>query len=270
MKRLFVLLLVALALASAGCRKRTVISDRELAQIFRDAFLTNAYLNDRNVRTDSVNLYEPIFARYGYTTEDVQYTVGNFSRRKSARLSDVVEEAIALLEAEGKRYDHEVAVLDTVRKTALRETRRTLRRDSVVRVRSLRDTALLSMRFEVAPGEYVVSYAYEVDSLDRNARLQSRFWLDRRDGRRTAQQTVALRRNYREEIRRTFRVDSVHSALELHLLAFPETARQPSVTFYDLQVTHTLPEEEALAELFRRQLDTRIFADEFLHGDPRE
>ena len=78
-------------LCTAACARHTIIPDDELAQIFHDAFLTNAYIGSQNVRIDSLNIYEPIFARYGYTTEDVQYTIGNFSKRKSARLGDVVE-----------------------------------------------------------------------------------------------------------------------------------------------------------------------------------
>lgn len=260
-----------LVAAAAACHKRTVISDRELALIFRDAFLTNAYVDTNNVPTDSVKLYEPIFARYGYTAEDVQHTVGNFSKRKSARLSDVVEAAIALLEEEGKRYDREVAILDTVRQAARRKTARTLRLDTLVRIGSLRDTARLSFRFDAEPGEYVVSYGYLVDSLDRNGPLQSRMWIERKDGSRSGAQYVALRRNRSEQVRRTFTVDTAARALRLHLLAFPDRAQQPSVTFRDVRVTRILPEEEAIRALYEQQLDIRIFADEFFRAlDPAD
>ena len=79
------------------------------------------------MKTDSLRIYEPIFARYGYTTDDVHYTIGNFSKRKSARLGDVVERAIEMLEREGKIYNQEVAVLDTIDNaslTPLKSTRR--------------------------------------------------------------------------------------------------------------------------------------------------
>ncbi len=263
MKRLFGVLLLAAFLLPTACHKRTVIPDRELAAIFRDAFLTNAYINEHSLRTDSAKLYEPLFARYGYTTEDVQYTIGNFSKRKSARLSDVVEAAIAMLEEEGKYYDREVAILDTVRQAALRKTARTLYADSAVHIGSLRDTARLTLRFDAEPGEYAVTFGYLVDSLDRNAGLQSRMWLVQSDGRRVAPQYVALRRNRREQVRRTFRVDTAARALRVHLLTFTEKAQQPSVTFYDVKIVRTLPEEEAIRALYEQQLDIRIFADEF-------
>lgn len=262
LRRLLPLLL--LALTTAACHRRTIISDDELAQIFHDAFLTNAYLNDRNIRTDSLLLYAPIFARYGYTTEDVQYTIGNFSKRKSARLGDVVEAAIARLEQEGLRYDRDVSILDTVRQTALRTATRTLHADSVIRIRSLRDTTRALFDFEVTEGEYTLSYDYLIDSADRNNRLQSRFGLVY-ENRTPTLQTATLRRNIRETVRRTFKADTTARRLQVRLLHFPDKTNQPSVTFYDLKITRTPPEEEALRELYDRQLDIRIFADEFFH-----
>lgn len=266
-RTLFRRLLPALLLtcAAVACHRRTIISDDELARIFHDAFLTNAYLNDRNLRSDSLLLYAPIFARYGYTTEDVQYTIGNFSKRKSARLSDVVEAAIARLEQEGLRYDHEVAILDTVRQTALRTATRTLHADSVIRIRTLRDTTRLLFDFEAEEGEYTVSYDYLIDSADRNGRLQSRLQLTY-DHRSPALQTVSLRRNYRESVKRTLKADAAARRLQLRLLHFSEKEKQPSVTLYNLKITHTPPEEAAIRQLYDRQLDIRIFADEFFHA----
>ena len=84
-----------------ACARHKIIPDDTLAKIFHDAFLTNAYLDHENIEADTLNFYEPIFQKYGYTIEDVRFTIGNFSKRKSARLGDVVEVAIAQLEKQG-------------------------------------------------------------------------------------------------------------------------------------------------------------------------
>lgn len=92
MRRIVRIFLCMFLLVLAGaCARHKIIPDRKLAQIFHDAFLANAYIGSEQVDIDSLNIYEPIFAGYGYTTEDVYYTIGNFSKRKSARLGDVVE-----------------------------------------------------------------------------------------------------------------------------------------------------------------------------------
>ena len=180
MKRTLPLTLCLLAALLAGaCAHHKIIPDEELALIFRDAFLANSYLGDRHPDTDSLKIYEPIFARYGYTTADVQYTIGNFSKRKSARLGDVVERSIELLEAEGKHYNREVAIRDTIDRVATRTFTRRIHADSLIRVRSLRDTARLRFAFDVSPGEYRIRLRYRVDSLDRNpSGLRGAMWLD--------------------------------------------------------------------------------------------
>jgi len=267
MKHLFRSVLCPLLLFAAGaCNRHTIIPDNELARIFHDAFLTNAYLSEGKIRPDSLKIYEPIFARYGYTTADVQYTIGNFSKRKSARLGDVVEEAIDLLEAEGKFYDREAAVLDTIDNVARRTFTRTVLTDSLIRVRSLRDTAALNIVLDVQPGQYRLSYKYLIDSLDRNERQRYVVWLERADGTRTDRYSSTLRHSREESVSRSFLTDTAHRTLHLKLLEFREKPARPSITVSDLKLEYTPPTETAVDSLYIRQLDIRIFADEFFRA----
>ena len=256
-----------LALLFAACARHKIIPDDKLARIFHDAFLTNAYIGNENVRTDSLRIYEPIFAAYGYTTDDVHYTIGNFSKRKSARLGDVVERAIEMLESEGKFYNREVAVLDTIDNVARRTFTRAVFADSLIRVRSLADTARLSFSVDVEPGEYLLSLKYLVDSLDRNDKgIRSAVWLERRDSTRTGLYTMTLRRNREETFSRRFTADTSHRRLRIHLLGFSDKPQRPSVTVTDLKVEHTPPTRTAVEKLYEQQLDIRIFADEFFRA----
>lgn len=260
-------LLALLLLCAAACARHKIIPDKKLAQIFHDAFLTNAYVGNGRINIDSLNIYEPIFARYGYTTEDVYYTIGNFSKRKSARLGDVVELAIEQLEAEGKFYNREVAVLDTIDNVARRTFTRTVYADSLIRVRSLRDTARLRIAVDVLPGEYNLRLKYLVDSLDRNEKgLRGVVWLERKDSTRANVYTTTLRRNRTESFTRRFTVDSTHRRLRIDFLDFREKPQRPSVTVTDLEVEYTPETRAAVDSLYRQQLDLRIFADEFLRA----
>ena len=261
------LLALTLLLFAGSCTRHKIIPDGELAQIFHDAFLTNAYVSSESVRTDSLRLYEPIFARYGYTTEDVYYTIGNFSKRKSARLGDVVERAIDMLEAEGKEYNRQVEILDTIDNVAQRTFRRQVLSDSLIRVQTLRDTSLLNFRLDVEPGEYAVSLRYEIDSLDRNAKgLKALLWLERADGSRTSVHTTILRRGREERFSRRFTTDTSHRALRISLLNFMDPPRRPSVTVSDLKVEYIPSKTSAVERLYEKQLDIRIFADEFFRA----
>lgn len=257
----------ALVLLLAACARHKIIPDDKLAQIFHDAFLTNAYIGSEGVKTDSLRIYEPIFARYGYTTDDVHYTIGNFSKRKSARLGDVVERAIEMLEREGKIYNQEVAVLDTIDNVARRTFTRTVLADSLIRVGSLRDTARLSFTLDVEPGEYSLSLKYLVDSLDRNEKgLRGVVWLERRDSTRTNVYTTTLRRDRQENFTRRFTVDTTHRRLWVDFIEFRGKPQRPSLTVSDLKIDYTPETSAAEDSLYMQQLDIRIFADEFFRA----
>ena len=268
MKRLIRLFcLIAAATALGSCARDKVIPDEELARIFRDAYLINAYVSDRGVKLDSLELYEPVFSRYGYTAEDVRYTIGNFSRRKSAKLSDVVEQSIRLLEEESAYYKYEVGVLDTIDNVARRTFTRTVYADSLIRVGALRDTARLRIAVDVQPGEYELRLKYLVDSLDRNEKgLRGVVWLENRDGGRSSVYSTTLRRNRTENFTRRFTVDTTHRRLHLDFLDFREKPLRPSVTVTGLEIDYIPTTSVAVDSLYRQQLDLRIFANEFLRA----
>lgn len=259
------LAVVLFALFAGACKRHTIIPDDELARIFHDAFLVNAYI-EHEAKRDSLNVYEPIFERYGYTTADVQYTIGNFSKRKSARLGDVVEQAIDLLEEEGKYYDREVAILDTIDRVAERLQTRRVYSDSLVRVRSLKDTARLRIAVDVLPGTYIVEMDYRVDSLDRNDRLRNKMWLEKKDSTRSSLVSAMMWRNNDEHFKRSFKADSTHRRLHVDLGCFDGTPRQPSITVTDLRIDYTPETSAAVDALYVDQLNLRIFAEEFFRA----
>ena len=169
MKRVFYIALLA-SIFTMGCNKPKVIPDNVLGKIFHDAMLTNAYIDNVLVRADSLNIYEPILESYGYTPEDLQNTIVNFSRRKSARLSDVAEHMILLLEREAAVLEEKVAILDTIDNVARRYYTQMLLNDTMIVATKPADSTLL--RFEVpivGPGDYHINCRYTLDSLDKTS-----------------------------------------------------------------------------------------------------
>ena len=49
--------------AMASCSRTTIIPDKDLERITREMFLVNAYANSEKVKTDSLDIYTPIFKR---------------------------------------------------------------------------------------------------------------------------------------------------------------------------------------------------------------
>lgn len=260
MRKIVTILCAAAALAA--CHKPKIISDKELAAIFHDAFLTNAYVSDRRLRLDSLDIYEPIFARYGYTTEDVQVTIGNFSKRKSARLGDVVEVAIARLEAEGTYLNRETAILDTIDARARRAFSRTLYRDTLVTVYSLRDTTKMHFTVDsMRRGDYEVSFDYNVDSLDKNAGQRVMIRFEREDGAVVPMFNNTLRRRIDERISRTLRNNGDYTRMNVHLAEFVPGNKvgRPHMTFRNVTVRFIPDAADVVDSLYLQTINLGVF-----------
>ncbi|MEE1099503.1 MAG: DUF4296 domain-containing protein [Alistipes sp.] len=267
-KRIISILSIVAALFTVGCKQHTIIPDDELALIFHDVFLTNSYLNTTDAKRDSLLVYEPIFERYGYTAEDVQYTIGNFSKRKSARLGDVVEQAIDMLEQEGEILDKKVEDLDTLDNVARRSTRSVIFRDSMIKVTRLRDTAKLRITIDsIKPGDYHLEVQYEIDSLDENKSLRAQAWIVRKNGIRNGFTSTQLRRKSIEKFERTMLADSNSQSIVINFWEpINKPRKRPSIKLHSVTVTRTLPTEEALDSLYKMELDIRLFANDFLRA----
>ncbi|MEG1621981.1 MAG: DUF4296 domain-containing protein [Alistipes sp.] len=265
MKRVAFLFSFVVALLFGGCSQHKIIPDDELAMIFRDAFLANAYTTTQGIQVDSLNLYEPIFKHHGYTTDDVQYTIGNFSKRKSARLGDVVERAITMLEDENAYLSHEVAILDTIDHVARKFFMRPLLRDSLIRVYALKDSMRLRFTLDsIRPGDYTVRVRYLVDSTDENQYLRASAWFERAGGGATGNYTITLRRESKELFEHTFVADTSERRLIIDFWQLQGKRKRPHMTLQHVEVDYTPPAREVLDSLYERQLNLRIFTDEFI------
>lgn len=276
MKQFFYSLLMLSLLSLASCERRKTIPDKELAAIFHDAMVVNAYVGNQSIKLDSLNIYEPIFEHYGYTTEDVRYTIAGFLRRKSANLSDVVDDMIYRIEKEYDALEIAVAKLDTIDRVAQRRARRMLVQDTAIVVKRARDTVKLhyEIPFEGA-GEYEVSGIYTIDSLDKSrgrrftvrkllrdsttsqlhssmmhlgkeSKSSSRITISERD----AEQILALQINFDD-----FRLQSKRDKKE------HPRPKVSKMTLHEVTVAYTPTVERSVEELYDGFLKLRILSD---------
>ncbi|MFI3316845.1 MAG: DUF4296 domain-containing protein [Rikenellaceae bacterium] len=273
MKRIILSLLLLLLFIAPSCTKRVTIPDSELALIFRDAFLANAYVLNMRVKFDTVQVYQPIFDKYGYSAEDVAYTVGSFSKRKSARLSDVVEQSIKLLEQGEAIYRHETMILDSIEARALRDATKPFYSKDLVEFYSLKDTVNLTIELDsLYPGKYEISFDYLVDSLDNNrSNYRSMSWVVTPGStQKKGLSSSYLRKRSEASLDRTLTLDTLASRVVIVLAESYEEKRKPHVTFENIKVIHTPPLEVAVDQLFKSKLDVRIFANDFFKLSPTD
>ena len=279
MKRLLICAVVILAIF--GCSRRKEIDDKTLALIFRDAYITNAYLGVNYMNLDSILIYEPILDKYGFTPEDFRYTIGNFSRRKSAQLGRVLKEAENQIAGYAAIYEKKVVVLDTIKNVAIRSFKRTIRRDSLIEIKTKADTSKLQLIVDpLQPGSYSIRYKYtyekeEVKKKRRSKKSTTTTYNDEnvlRGAMYVVTGSGSHRNNYsynlrkEESIRRTITADT--SARQLIItFAKPSDARhklgKPKITITDLEINYTPDADMAIDSLFKRYIDIKIFDDAF-------
>ena len=107
MKRLLHIVLVLLAVAA--CQRTRVIPKDTLVDIYTDMFLADQMVREENiprVRMDTLLLYEAVFQKYGYNTDDYLNSV-RFYLKDPERFAKVFENV-------AKRLEGEVDALDKI------------------------------------------------------------------------------------------------------------------------------------------------------------
>lgn len=273
MKHTFTILLLAVVALMTACNKPKEIPDKDLGAIFRDAMLVNAYLAiNTGTELDSLRVYEPIFARYGYTAEDVQYTIHNFSRRKSANLSDVAEYMILLLDREANALNLQVAKLDTVENVARRRFTKVMLADTAINVRKEADS--LRLRFVVEPvvaGTYNISAKYTLDSLDKATGRRYRVYFQRRDSSERSIANGLIQRRKGASFDHRYEImpdDTSYVRLVIEMAHFADRKQKATtrMLIHDMKVTYTPPLEKCVEKLFNEQSNMRIFSDTLIHA----
>ena len=281
MKRVSVILLAVATLLTVGCNNKQIIPDSTLADIFHDAFVVNAYIGEERINLDSLQIYESIFARYGYTTEDVMHTVGNFSQRKSARLGNVVEQAISRLEQESKVYEKRVVILDTIRNVAMRTYSRTVYEDSLIISKKRADSVKLMVEVSpILPGEYAINYNYKCGGDTEKYPRRAEFYFEDEDGFRNGYTSLSLRNTgtaHRTLVSKRHNHKLVLNLGKLLKIEQPQSKGKKSkrmtkseklvlhnISISNLKVTYKPQESVAIDSLFERYVSIKIFADGFL------
>ena len=103
-----VLLLVA---AVSGCHRTKVIPKGKFAEISAEMLLTDQWLRihpEVDKTTDTALVYDPIFRRYGYTTDDYLKSENHYMREPQ-KYSKIMREAAKLIDKEIRLLDKKIA-----------------------------------------------------------------------------------------------------------------------------------------------------------------
>ena len=268
-----IICLLATLLVAACSGRAKVIPDKDLVNIFHDAFIANAYMTEANINQDSIYLYEPIFKRYGYTMNDLQHTLTTINERKSSRISDIMRDVNERLEQESKMEQRKMIVLDTIDNLAKRTYTRTMYSDTLIRVKELRDTNKLHISLkDLVEGEYTVSFDYLIDTLDENRNSRVEAYLVINDTTNALRHTMMLSRFREGKYSRKFKADTQHKELYVNMYYHPnnEESKLPDITIRNFKIVRVLPTEVSVDSLYHEQLNLCIINHELMTAFTRD
>lgn len=250
---------LAALLIIGGCSRPRSIPKDTLGKIFKESFLANSYYSTHDFSpTDSLDIYRPILKKYGYNHRDLEYTVAEFSKQKSVKLSDILEQAIKELEAELKYYDGRVAVLDTIDARAARMFMREVYFAEQIKARTIADTVNLRITVPVKQGTYRVSYVYYIDSLDQNRGLRTVYTLIDSAGRHRNTNYNWLTPRRRLTLSTDIPAATSDREMQIALGGYGKDMTKPHLTVDSLRIEHFLPIEVARDSLITKFINLSI------------
>ncbi len=259
------LALACLAGLLVSCRSYKQIPEATLADIFRDMYLQNAYMEryNMNLPLDSVDVYAPLIGRYGYTVEDFKQTITEATKRKSFRLTDLVETAIAKLESELRAVEQRVRILEVIDSTAYAVSRREVFRDSLIAVRRLADSAALTVRvpLEEPSGKIDRQYSCHLASLDKNHALTNRHVLLTADSLTRSSSTLRMLVGRRVKHNVVLSGDDNVAELVIRFGNYPANPRRMHLTIDSLVVVNQPPLAEA-RQILAREYTYRLMIED--------
>ncbi len=159
----------------AACGREKVMSDRDFVSIFCDMFLANAYCSQQELNCDSLDIYTPILEQYGYTSQDFVNKLSSFTKRKSARIGDVIEKSIELVRLSSDDLQRRLKIRNDVNRDVVARYRDTMWADSLITIDRKADSALVTKWVPVMKGSYLLRFDYDIedDGRDRPLRLNA-------------------------------------------------------------------------------------------------
>lgn len=266
-KRLTYIFLV-LIFTFVGCSRKQIIPNQVLEDIFYDAFMYNALLSDQpGIMKDSLDIYAPIFEKYGYSAEDVRYTIGNFSRKKSASLGKLIEHVEDRIDAKSEEYRKKVIILDTINAYSVRTLSRVIMEDSLINIKNKADSAkLIRIIPNVPKGDYTITYEYEYNGDVDKSQRRALMYLESPNGARHSSYNFRLRHS--ENITRKLMATHTDNTLyinfgELETYAKVRPKKKIDLIIRNFSIKYSPYEQNAVDSVFNNMTRVNIFTDEF-------
>ncbi|MBR6830706.1 MAG: hypothetical protein IKM58_01310 [Tidjanibacter sp.] len=159
--RVLVCVLAMLTVCSCG---RKEISDKDFVAIFSEMYLVGTYCSQEELNCDSLDIYTPILDKYGYTTEQFTEKLASFTKRKSARVTNVIDKAIDHMHVTTSGYERQLDIRNSINTDLITRFSDTLWHEEHVELERSADSTRVVNKFPARKGDYVLSFNYLIET----------------------------------------------------------------------------------------------------------
>lgn len=228
----------------AACGKPKFIPEKELSKIMTDIFMANSYSNMhiQGIASDTIDIYTPVLGKYGYGISDLQFTLDEMSKRKSSRLTAVVDASVSDLQSRVnffKAREEMFDEIDAIVKEVYVDT--VFVYDTLIKVNK-NNAAANNFKYKVIPGTYNVSYNYFIDTADQNTYISSRYHIIDTAGKSRSVRSITLKdKGKTGKVEFSLGTNMGSDTLMINFIDNFSRLKAPVITIDSMLITHSEP-----------------------------
>lgn len=244
--------------ASCRANEPRMIPEDILKKILIETSLADGYarMHIASSRRDTLSIFEPIFTKYGYSPDDLRYTIETHSRRKSNVLVTLIDEAVKDLD----NVRVHAQFLNDLNKKWNEKAKESSKEIiykcfDTLKYRSIDSINKFKIRIPLTKlGQYEITYRYYIDSTDLNPVRY--FNYHRRDS--TTKKDIdnssvwlTYSKDKYQNLKHNIdvnKIDSLSNEIEYELIYYGNNnkyAKKPHMNFDSIIVTYYKPEKLA-------------------------
>ncbi|MBE9488311.1 MAG: DUF4296 domain-containing protein [Bacteroidetes bacterium] len=275
---------ISTLLCSCNFDKPTLIPEEELGDMIGEIVLTESYVKNAmkpNRRAkDTIDYYNPILDKYGYTIEDVEYSIDKYSRRKTDVIWNTVDKANKKVSLIQKIYKEDFAKRQKWIKYVDQETADTLfSYPDTIFVKKFKDIKDFIPPIEIErEGSFIIRYDYKTKDEEKpdNRYMMFHFY-DTLSNKKITRYTSWISRSRSYDKRKTFIktlvVKDLHkkNRLEIYLAGHNFTQKQKknkkrkekdiNINIWNIKVVFKPRFKDVETEVFLRDVPVNFIYD---------
>ncbi|MEG1794477.1 MAG: DUF4296 domain-containing protein [Rikenellaceae bacterium] len=173
MAKNWIFIFILMALISCGDKPKE-IPEEEFRDIIAELVLTDSYVNNvmrpNSRQRDTIDYFNPILEKYGYTFEDVDYTIDKYVRRKTDVIWNTLDQAASRVDVIREIYESDSKMRQKWNAFVEERSIDTIYfNKDTMRIKTSADINKLTRRLPIYKrGKYTVSFSYKMMSGEQN------------------------------------------------------------------------------------------------------